>query len=219
VVHLKNPSKNWRIVWLLLLMLTLAMGYYFKGYLFQTSNQPTETAVGPDAVLDNYGADIRQCASEFGFSAEYLAALCMLESGGRKPVPSRFEKHVYGRLKMVQLRVRSQYEHVKHEDLSFAGDEALQNLASSWGPFQLMGYKCLLFNIKVRDLRGDDGIYWATKWMEENYGTYLRNEDYKSAFHIHNAGCPFPASGKSKTHDPQYVEKGLKWMEYFKGKI
>jgi hypothetical protein len=36
---------------------------------------------------------------------------------------------------------------------------------------------------------------------------------------MHNAGSPFPKNGKTKTHDPNYVKNGLKWMNYFKGKL
>lgn len=170
-------------------------------------------------MIANYGTDIKKYAKEFELPPEYFAALCMLECEGKKPVPSRFEKHIYTRLKLVQLHVKSQYEHVKPEDLATASDDALQNLASSWGPFQLMGYKCLLFDIKVKDLRGEDGVFWAIKWVDLTYGSYLKKKDFKSCFHIHNAGSPFPKSGKSKTYHPNYVEDGLRWMAYFKEKL
>jgi len=193
--------------------------YYFRGYWRPVITGPGGEEQGPEAVIENYGPEIKKYAKEFRISPEFMAALCMMESGGRKPVPFRFEKHVYTRLKLVQLHARGSYEHVKPENLNNAGDEALQNLASSWGPFQLMGYKCMLFGIKVRDLRGDDGVKWAAKWMDTTYGRYLRKNDYKSAFHIHNAGIPFPKDGASRTFNKKYVDEGLKWMAYFKGKI
>jgi hypothetical protein len=60
-------------------------------------------------------------------------ALIQLESGGRMPAGKRFEKHVFARLKEVQGGDRAKYEHVEQSDLLGANDEALQNLATSWG--------------------------------------------------------------------------------------
>ncbi len=192
---------------------------WLKGCWRPNNKQPIGGEIGPEAVIANYGPEIRKYADELGLPATYFAALCMLESGGRKPVPSRFEKHVYTRLKLVKAGIRSNYEHVTSTELSNAKDEALQNLASSWGPFQLMGYKCLLFDVKVKDLRGEEGVYWAIKWMDLTYGNYLKKGDFRSAFHMHNAGAPFPKNGISRTHNPNYVKDGLEWMKWFEGKI
>jgi len=195
--------------------LVLFRGYWWHGLTQGSAGE----ASGPEAVIDNYGRDFVKYGKEFNVPPEYLAALCMLECSGRKPAGVRYEKVVYSRLKMVKLRLRKNYEHVKPADLNDAEDEALQNLASSWGPFQLMGYKCLLYNIKVSDIRGKDATYWGVKWISEAYGKYLLKKDFKSAFHIHNAGMPYPASGKPKTYDPDYVNEGLRWMKYFKPKF
>lgn len=174
---------------------------------------------GPEAVIQNYGDGIKRYAQQFGFPPEYLAALCMLESGGTAEINARYEKHIYYRLLMLQKGIIGQYEHVKQEDLKKAGNEALRNLASSWGPFQIMGYKCLLLNIKVKDLRGENSVYWGTKWIDTTYGKFLKAGNYKSAFHMHNAGSPFPKNGKPRTYDPEYVNRGLKWMAYFKNRF
>jgi hypothetical protein len=82
-----------------------------------------------------------------------------------------------------------------------------------------MGYKCLIFGINVKDLRGDEAIDWGVEWIQKTYGSYLSNGDYKNAFHIHNSGHPLPASGKPETYNPRYIEEGLKWMEYFQSKL
>lgn len=202
---------------IILVCLTLVL---FRGYWWRSlADGPVGEYYGKQAVIDNYGTMFKRLGKEFDIAPEYLAALCMLESGGRKPAGSRYEKHVYARLRLVKLGLKSRYEHVKHADLKDAGDEALQNLATSWGPFQLMGYKCLLYNIKIRDLREDDGTYWGVKWIHEAYGKFLRKGDYKNAFHLHNTGRILPASGVAKTHDPDYVKKGLEYMAYFKGKL
>jgi len=192
----------------------------FRGYWWRSlADGPVGEYYGEQAVIDNYGAAFKQLGKEFDIAPEYLAALCMLESGGRKPAGSRYEKHVYARLKLVQMGFKQKYEHVTSASLKDAGDEALQNLATSWGPFQLMGYKCLLYDINVRDLREEDGTYWGVKWIHEAYGKFLKEGDYKNAFHFHNTGRRFPANGISKTHDPGYVNKGLELMACFKDKL
>lgn len=195
--------------------LVLFRGYWWHHF----TDGPAGELSGPVAALDNYGADFVKYGKEFNVPPEYLAALCMLECSGRKPAGVRFEKKVYSRLKLVKMGLKNNYENVKPINLIDAEDEALQNLASSWGPFQLMGYKCLLYDIRVADIRGKNATYWGVKWISEAYGKFIQKKDFKSAFHIHNTGMPYPANGKPRTFDPQYVNEGLKWMNYFKAKF
>jgi len=191
---------------------------WFKGCLRKDVRIPVQRQApgGAFVLLKNYGKEIDVAAARYNIPAPYLKALCLLESSGRKPVPSRYEKHVFVRLKLVKAGLRNNYEHVTREHLSEANDEAIQNLASSWGPFQLMGYKCLLLDINVADLRGDNAVDFGARWINQTYGEKLRQGKFKDAFHIHNTGRPFPSSGRPVTHDPNYVKNGLKWMEYFK---
>jgi len=79
-----------------------------------------------------------------------------------------------------------------------------------------MGYKSIELKISLQSLIGKNNLYWAIKWIETDYGNYIRNGDYKNAFHIHNAGKKYPDNGKPTTFDPKYVEKGLEYMKYFK---
>jgi hypothetical protein len=176
---------------------------------------PGDTRGGKEMVIKNYGAAIDSAANVFGLSASYLKALCMLECSGKKKFQARFEDHVYRKLKKVKFKQLSNYEHVTSEMLQDANDEALRNLASSWGPFQLMGYKCLLLNIKIRDIREDQAVYYGAKWIDLTYGETLKEKKFKDAFHIHNTGSPFPDNGRAKTHDPNYCNNGLKHMEWF----
>lgn len=163
---------------------------------------PEDTKGGPDMVLKNYGAAIDSAANVFGVSSSYLKALCLLECSGKKKFQQRFEEHVYRKLKKVKFKELSNYEHVTPEMLQDANDEALKNLASSWGPFQLMGYKCLLLDIKIRDIRGDDAVFYGVKWIDLTYGETLKEKKFKDAFHIHNTGSPFPSNGSPKPMTP-----------------
>lgn len=166
-------------------------------------------------VSYNYGKKIDAAAKSFNISKEYLKALCMLECSGRFPTNPRYEKYIYSKLKLVKTGFLKKFEHVTPDLLKDANDEAIQNLSTSWGPFQLMGYKCLLLGINIKDIREDSSIYWGAKWIDMTYGKYLRKRQYSDAFHIHNTGQPIPINNIPKTFDPNYITLGLKYMKYF----
>lgn len=168
-----------------------------------------------ERVEKNYGAEVEKYAKEFNLPSSYLKALIALECSGRKPPGKRYEKHIFKRLKNLKDGKIAKYENIKTQDLSELGDDGLKNLATSWGPFQLMGYKCFLLKIYVADIRGSNSLYHGIRWINLTYGNYLRKGNFKDGFHIHNTGRPFPKNGKPKTYDPSYVERGLKYMEQF----
>jgi len=199
---------------LLVLFVFLLAGIVFvKGYWKQGADSIRKvTNRGGLANTEvNYGSEVDRIANEFGLPAHYLKALIVLECSGRKKVPSRYEKHVFHRLKKVREGKKSAYEGITKEDIKDASDEALKNLASSWGPFQLMGYQCLKLGINVSDVRGPDAVYWGVKWIDEEYGYKLRQGKFDHAFRMHNTGSP-----TGRTHDPNYTKNGARYMEYFK---
>lgn len=163
-----------------------------------------------DKTQKNYGEQVEQFADTFDLPSEYLKALIILECSGKKKIPPRFEINVYKQLKKLKAGTRKDYGSLTQQDLQNASDEDIKNLARSWGPFQLMGYKCLELGIKVKDIRGDSAVYWGIYWINKSYGDHLRQKKYKEAFRIHNTGKP-----NGKTHDPDYVKNGLKHIEYF----
>lgn len=168
-----------------------------------------------DKVEKNYGEDVDKYAKQFQLLPEYLKSLIILESSGRVPAPSRFEPHVYNKLIDLRNGKIDNYGVIRQSDIFDATDEALINLASSWGPFQLMGYKCIQLGINISDIRGVDAVYWGIIWIDLTYGDYLRNYEYENAFHIHNTGKEYPVDGNVTTSNPDYVKKGLQYMKYF----
>ncbi len=168
-------------------------------------------------AMRNYADSVRVNAERFNLPPEYLMSLIMLECSGQKTPPARFEPKIYERLKSIYSTHRGSLEHVNYNVISNATDGTLRNLASSWGPFQLMGYKCLPLGILVNDLRGSaDGrsVYWACKWIRSEYGKYLDEKQFEKAFRIHNTGRP-----DGQTHNPNYVGNGMKYVRYFSKRL
>lgn len=182
---------------------------------FNVGNKQQSDVGGVQGAYNNYGREVKRLAREFDISPSYLMSLIMLECSGRKDVPPRFEKHVFNKLKDVRAQKKSDLESISYKDISNASDDALKNLASSWGPFQLMGYKCIHLGISIKDLRGDNSLYYGVKWINDTYGDYIRKGRYADAFHIHNTGRPVPKDGKYRTYDKNYVPNGLAYMKEF----
>jgi len=212
-------SRNRIIILSFLILLLLGTVLYLSSTTSSHQVIPgTEAFYGTalEVTLVNYGEDVLEYAEDFDLSYEYLMALIVLETSGKIPSGSRFEQGVYNRLVKVKSGDRRKYENVKLHHLEDASDDAIKNLATSWGPFQLMGYKCIGMEVNVSDIRGEDGLYNGVLWINDEYGRFIRKGDFKDAFHYHNAGRKYPLVGKPKTHDPRYVEKGLSYMEYFR---
>jgi len=193
--------------------------YFMRSYRYVTIEENTTfESTSPQPVIrteENYGASIDKLAEQFDLSPEYLKALIILECSGLKKIKPRFERHIYKRLVNVREKKLDKFENIKYNDIKDATDDALKNMAHSWGPFQIMGYKCIWLDINLSDLRGDNSLYWAVKWIDLTYGDYVRKGRYKDAFHIHNTGRPYPESGPPKTYDPKYVPNGLMYMKHF----
>ncbi len=174
---------------------------------------------GPEMVLKNYGKVINMLSGRFNLPKDYLFALIMLESSGKKVIPVRFEKNIYRKLVLIQNGKIDGFEQIDKYTLKNISKKHLKKLACSYGPFQLMGYKIFELNTSLKQLQGKNNVFWALKWIDKNYGNFLRAGDYKNAFHIHNTGKKYPKSGKPETFDPDYVQKGLYYVKYYRKKL
>ncbi len=176
----------------------------------------TDHKGGFNMAIINYSQTIDSLAHIFKISPNYLMALIMLESSGKKKVAVRFEKRIYKQLLLTQKGKISGFEQISAKTLASFSKKDLKKLACSYGPFQIMGYKSIELKIPLETLTGKNHLYWAIKWINSDYGTYVKNGDYKNAFHIHNAGTEYPDNGIPTTYDPEYVKNGLRYMKYFK---
>jgi hypothetical protein len=93
-------------------------------------------------------------------------------------------------------------------------DEALRELATSWGFTQIMGYHMVGRAGTVRDLL-DPAIHFrlALELLAEFTHAYRLDpaRDFAAMFRCWNTGRP-----NGKTYDPRYVERGLARMEIYR---
>ena len=216
--YLINSKQIHRLIFFLVAILLIGISIWFffgANNNFKPQKQKIEKKNGFQLARINYQADVKKYAKEFNLPPSYLMALIILECSGKKEIKPRFEKSVYKRLKDLKNKKRKKLEDLTYKDVKDSNNAALKNLASSWGPFQLMGYKCVGLGITVADLRGENRVYWAIKWIDMEYGDMLRKKRYKDAFHYHNTGHVYPKNNKPNTYDPKYVQKGIVYMKYF----
>lgn len=216
--------RHWK--WLIPLMIALSAVFYYRydvaewtrkvlGIVLPENPRPLGVS-SLEWCEQNYGEQIAEISSEMDLPYSYLMSLAVLECSGEKPAGQRFERHVFNELMKVKEGKRKKYEMATREKLKDMDEEEIRALATSWGPFQLMGYKVFELDISIEDLSNDEeACYQGARWIKKQYGRYLERSKWKDAFHIHNTGKRFPLSGKPKTHDPYYVADGLRYIKYF----
>lgn len=200
--------------WIILIAVMYALYlWYFPNGFWEAEDADTPNYVGK--LRANYANEIEEICQTRNLPAEYFKALAILECSAQKPAPPRFEAKVLERLKEVRAGKLASYGLLKTAQIRDLTDEQLQDMATSWGAFQIMGYHAYSIGIAPRDLQGEDGLRQSIVWIEKNYGQYLRKNDFANAFHIHNAGKPIPATGEYETYHPRYIPRGLEFIKIF----
>ncbi len=195
-----------------ILLSIIGLGYLAYTFLFK--NKGTQDIF--ERLEQNYSSQVETVCAELKLPSEYFKALIILESSAKLPAPTRYEPHVYNRLKSVKEGETERYGSFTTPQMSLYDDQTLKKLATSWGPLQIMGYHCIPLGLDFEQLQGEFAIKHAIEWADKSYGKYLRRGDFTNAFHIHNTGRPVPASGQSKTHDPDYIRKGMNLIKHFR---
>ncbi len=99
--------------------------------------------------------------------------------------------------------------------LAELNDEALRELATSWGYTQIMGYHVINRQGTLRDLLDADFHFrMAVALLSEFAEAYQLDSgrEFREMFCCWNTGRPYGV-----TFDPEYVEKGLARMEIYRG--
>lgn len=103
------------------------------------------------------------------------------------------------------------------KEIAACQDEALRELATSWGYTQIMGYHQVGRAGTVRDLLDPQFHYRrALELLAEFAHEYQLDvtREFEEMFRCWNTGQPY-----GKTFDPAYVEKGLRRMEIYRALI
>jgi len=159
----------------------------------------------------------------------FLAALVANESGG-EPDAKRFEPNVLGKLWAVLLDRAPRYGSLKKSDvLEYVqpteltsltdGFRNLDDLATSWGLTQIMGYHIIDWRSipgwyrSVDDLRMPDRHLKCSVLLLTQFANRFEldlSTNFSELLHCWNSGAP-----TGQTFDPDYVANGLSRMELY----
>ncbi len=211
-------KKNLLLIIIIVLLCLGVFLIFIYPYIMSYRPQSLTEKEAVENLLKNYGKRVKVLSKKFDVPASYLLALIMLESSGRKKVPARYEKNVYKKLLRVKQGKLKSFENITTKDLKKTSRRTLKKLSCSYGPFQIMGYKSFFLKIPLKKLTGKYNMYYAVKWIKLTYGKSLKEKNYKDAFHIHNTGKKYPKIGRPTTHNPRYVQEGLRYERIFRHK-
>lgn len=168
-------------------------------------------------IRDRFGPRIARATEGTPVPPKFVAALISVEAGkdrnGRiKEDATRFEPHVYAKLKAVRDGHLPRYNRIRHAQLKDATDEALKALAKSYSLTQVMGWWTFHLGGTVAELRDPEKhLGYAVKLLMLNSqdGDFERKE-YVGEFREWNSG-----NEKGKTHDPDYVHNAGAVMDAY----
>ena len=171
------------------------------------------------------GAAIEEAVRNTPYPPALLAALTANESGGNLAA-TRFESGVLGQLAQVIVGHRANFGSIGAEDLKLfcSGSPArsfsdmllaLGNLATSWGPTQIMGYQALAGHYPLGDLSSLDRHYGhAVKMLDDFAARFNLGPPFEEGevnwlrfFYCWNTGQP-----DGKLTDPNYAVNGVARM-------
>jgi hypothetical protein len=118
-------------------------------------------------IFDEFGNQIREAVRGTNIPPEFIAGLVANEAGKDRQgnirrAATRFEPHIYRKLKQVALNPSLKFQSIRHSDLKDATDEALRALAHSYEATQMMGYWCIPLGCTLADLKNPDKHFFYT---------------------------------------------------------
>jgi len=165
-------------------------------------------------IQQRLGAEITRACTGTLVPDEFLAGLIGIENARLDPNASRFEAGTYLNLKKLRNPIifwRKSWNGITQADLKGASDEALINLATSFGYTQIMGWWSIHLKCTVADIRDPQkhlGI--AVRLLHRVAGRQLKDQTFGPVFRIWNTGQP-----NGKTYDPDYVANGVAVMRAY----
>lgn len=172
-------------------------------------------------IRDKFGAEIEAACATSSVPPAFLAALIANESGGN-PDAKRFEKGVLAQLWEVIMGRAAAFGSVTRSDILDAlprdflsGSVALDQIATSWGLTQIMGYEIIPFGGGLQGLQNPASSLPITCRMLAQFAERFQldqTKDFDELFRCWNGGRPHSA-----TYDPNYSTNGQARMAIYAG--
>jgi hypothetical protein len=167
-------------------------------------------------IFSQLGPRITDVCENSYVPTAYLAGLISVEDASLDESATRFEPRVFIDLQNIRDGQPSKRKWVKQSDILDASDSALENLATSFGLTQIMGFHVIkTFNktITIDDLRDPkQHLKLAIHLIKKEAGKELKMGAFEKALRIHNTGNP-----DGETHDDNYVDNALGVMQEYEG--
>lgn len=176
------------------------------------------------AIKTKWGALLDSACKTSSVQPAFLAALIANESAGN-PDAKRFEPAVLAQLFAVLLNRKAFYGSISRDNIvAFAQGVsstlnmqfivALDQLSTSWGLVQIMGYEAIGYHTNgVAALQSPVSEMTVATRMLADFAA--RNaldlaKDFSALFDCWNTGRPH-----APTYDPQYIPNGLRRLELY----
>jgi hypothetical protein len=168
-------------------------------------------------IRDQYGPQIAQLSAGTKVPAAFLAALVANESGGNASA-KRFEAGVLTSLWNVLNGRKAAFGSIGAQDLTqylpiVNPFTALDQLATSWGLTQIMGYHVFDLHTTIDALQTANGNLGASIRLLTQFSTQFHldpDADAGDLFRCWNTGRP-----DGNTYDGAYVPNGMNRMQLY----
>jgi len=177
------------------------------------------------AIKTKWGPLLDSACKTSSAQPAFLAALVANESAGNQDA-KRFEPGVLAQLFAVLLNRKAFYGSIARDNIIAFGQQvsstlnmqmivALDQLSTSWGLVQIMGYEAISYHTNgVAALTQPvSEMVVATRMLADfaARNTLDLTRDFSQLFDCWNTGRPH-----APTADPQYIPNGLRRMELYK---
>ena len=193
-----------------------------------------------EQIRRDFGPAIATARTGTSVSAAFMAALVANESAGNaaeRLAASRFEKNVLKKIVLAALGLEAfsdpslsrpigQDEFLLEADYAIdtrrpgttsfmlAGLQMLKDLATSWGPMQLMGWHAREWNVPLVEFRRRENHFQHARVLILHFAQKYElraDRDFLKLFRCWNTGVP---QGR-RTFDPNYVANGLRRLKLY----
>jgi len=192
-----------------------------------------------EQVRRDFGPAIATARTGTSVSAAFMAALVVNESSGsaeERLAANRFEKGVLRKIVLAALGIETfsdpslsrpiaQQEWLLEADYAIdrrrpgncsfmlAGLQNFKELATSWGPMQLMGWHAREWGVGLVEFRCREKHFQHACVLILHFAQKYKlraDRDFRNLFRCWNTGRP-----RGRTYDPNYVTNGLRRLKLY----